>query len=396
MIDKLQNLVIDEALNLEKIKNASKNQSFMEILGVGHKELQHSNFLKWLFDPSGSHQIGDYFLRGFINLLNFPADKKIVINLSDLADTTILREKENIDILVSNKKLKFTICIENKIWHGLAEHQLPKYYEIVERKKEEEEHLNLYVFLTPFPRYLPPEFEGIYQNITYSTVLNLINSTIENNNIPEENLAMISDYLNNLNKNILGQTSEIQLAQAIYQRHKTAIDFIWQYRPNFGSLFKEIGNYFSESQKYENLTPNDGQIIRILPKQISNKFKHLFGSWGETDAMFAIELFCEADRVWIKFCFGGINNAENKSENQKIKDDYFQTMKEFSSLAKYKVQRSKSTSTYPSVANVELIRIDDKLVLESASIMEAFIKKFEEFERNTLNQWEKEVNEKIK
>jgi len=36
------------------------------------------------------------------------------------------------------------------------------------------------------------------------------------------------------------------------------------------------------------------------------------------------------------------------------------------------------------------------IIFESTLILEAFIKKFEEFELKTLHQWEKEVNEKIK
>lgn len=42
--------------------------NLMDILRVSHKELQHSNFLSWLFNPTESHNLGDFALKEFIKI----------------------------------------------------------------------------------------------------------------------------------------------------------------------------------------------------------------------------------------------------------------------------------------------------------------------------------------
>lgn len=398
MINQLQALILDESQNLLKIEHTSKTLSFMEILGVESKELQHSNFLKWLFSPSENHQINDFFLRGFINLLNLEPERQIELNLADLNDTQVVREKDNIDILIINERLGFVICVENKIWSGLADHQLSKYHQIIEYQFSESIQ-KIYVYLTPFIRPLPPEYQDIYVNITYTDISKLMQETIRFNDLPNEYINMINDYMTNLDKNILGRSKETELAQAIYNKHKRAIDFIWKHRPNFGSIFNEINTFFSKNKNYVNLTPKDKRIIRILPTQIGNKFNHPFHSWGGTDSIFAIEIFCEAEKVIITFCFGGIWGYEalpaQHQEYQDLKTKYFDGMKEFESLKKYIRLKSKSTSHYPYVAIKNLLQIDSEIIFKSDTLFDAFKIEFEKFEREVLDKWVLEVNEKI-
>lgn len=398
MIKNLQSFILKESQSLQKIDSESRKQTFMEILGVSHKELQHSNFLSWLFSPTESHNINDFFLRGFINLLDIHPTKQIFLNLADLSDTKVIREKDNIDIFLVNEKLKFSICIENKIWSGLGEHQLSKYYQITEDKFSDD-YLKVYVYLSPFVRLIPIENQSNYINIIYSDISNLLKETLRFNDLPNEYLTMINDYLNNLDKNILGQTTEIELAQAIYKKHKRAIDYIWRHRPNFRTIFNDINVFFQNHEEYENLTPNDKRIIRILPKKIINKFKYPFNSWGGTESMFALELFCEDERIIMTFCFGGIWGYENLPDEhqkyQEIKNKYFEKMKSFKSISKYIRLKSKPTSNYPYIATKEIIQIDSSIIFESDSLFDAFKKAFGDFETTTLNYWTEEVNENI-
>lgn len=63
----LKRLILDERFtNLKSFVN--KEINLMSILGVAHKELQHSNFLSWLFDPKETHGKEDYFIKEFIKL----------------------------------------------------------------------------------------------------------------------------------------------------------------------------------------------------------------------------------------------------------------------------------------------------------------------------------------
>ncbi len=69
-IEKLQDLVIDENQILEKLKLFLNQPNYLEILGISHRELQHSNFLAWMMNSRASHDIGNYFLKSFILYLS--------------------------------------------------------------------------------------------------------------------------------------------------------------------------------------------------------------------------------------------------------------------------------------------------------------------------------------
>lgn len=401
MIEELKNIVIDESQNLEKLKLYLSQPNYMEILGISHRELQHSNFLSWMLNSNSSHNTGNYFLKSFINLLTIPSEDKIRINLSNLENTKIYREYYDIDLLIVNDELNFTICIENKIKSGRSgDNQLIKYYEIVENIWSNKEHKNYYVYLTPFPRTLTDkEIEIEYINLTYQSILDILKDTISSKQPSDETKPLIEHYIRNLEKNIMGISKEAKLAQEIYRKHKSAIDFIINNKPSLYSkgLFNQINDFFKNHANYQNLTPKDKSIIRILPNEIVSYFDCKTNSWAGTTSSFALELFCEQERIWMKFCYGAIwkKDENEKLKLQKIKDENFNKMKDFSSISRKVAKRSKSSSNYPSVANFDIIKITEKVFLESDDVFTAFIEKFKKFEESTLNKWTDEVKEKI-
>ncbi|PKV51720.1 PD-(D/E)XK nuclease superfamily protein [Aquimarina sp. MAR_2010_214] len=400
-IEKLQNLVIDENQRLEKLKLFLSQPNYLEILGISHRELQHSNFLAWMMNSRASHDIGNYFLKSFINLLPLPPEDKIRINLSNLEGTKIHREFNDIDLLIVNTELKFTICIENKIKASKSgDNQLLKYYEIVENTWSDKEHKNYYVYLTPFPRTLTEkEIEIEYVNLTYQSILDILEDTVISKRPSEETTPLIDNYINNLKKNIMGISEEAKLAQEIYKKHKTAIDFIVNNKPTLYSpeLFGQINDFFIQHEQYQNLTPKDKNIIRVLPLNTIPYFNHKTNSWDGTQSSFALEIFCEREKIWIKFCFGAINtkSEEERHRLQKIKDDAFSGMKEFKSISSKIIRRSKSSSGYPSVANFDIVKLNDKVFSETEDVFSAFKLKFQKFEKNTLEKWSDEVEQKI-
>ena len=63
----LKELLIDEDFtSLQNFVNEEIN--LMDILRISHKELQHSNFLAWFFNPAESHNLGDFALKEFIKI----------------------------------------------------------------------------------------------------------------------------------------------------------------------------------------------------------------------------------------------------------------------------------------------------------------------------------------
>lgn len=394
MLGKLQRFIIEEDLSLKKLEVFLSEPNYFEILGISHKELQHSNFLAWLLNPKGSHMIGNYFLKKFINLLEIAPNDKIRMNLSNLTDTIIRREYKNIDLLIINNNLNFTICIENKIYADKSgENQLTRYHNLVESMWSGKK--NYYVYLTSYPRDLTEEeSEKGYVNITYREILDIIQDTAKYSPPSKDTESLVANYIKNLKKNIMKESDEILLAQEIYRKHKSVINFIINNKPNLGSLFKKISNYLSANEKYENLTPTDDRIIRFLPKSIVSVFDYE-KSWGNLThpTAFALEIFCESDVIWVKFCFGALW-GENQDIKQQKKDSYFSTMNKFTSLSGINTQ-SKSSSKWVAVAKEKIMSTNDDEIFEHEDLYTAFLEKFKQFEKRTLEPWTKEVKEKI-
>lgn len=52
----------------QKLKNEFLKTNFFKILGAGETERIHSNFWAWIFDPEGSHGLGDFAVRRLITM----------------------------------------------------------------------------------------------------------------------------------------------------------------------------------------------------------------------------------------------------------------------------------------------------------------------------------------
>ena len=65
----LEKFVIDNQSHLEEIKHSLSEFNIFNVLGIQHREIRHSNFIDWLFDPNESHQLGDVFLKDLFKLL---------------------------------------------------------------------------------------------------------------------------------------------------------------------------------------------------------------------------------------------------------------------------------------------------------------------------------------
>ena len=58
--------------NLQKLKNKADKLNIFEAVGMNTQEIKHSAFLAWLLNPEMPHNLGNKFLRTFLdNLLNY-------------------------------------------------------------------------------------------------------------------------------------------------------------------------------------------------------------------------------------------------------------------------------------------------------------------------------------
>lgn len=122
---------------LDELEKRIEKFNIFTALKLDNTEIRHSNFLAWLMNPRESHNIGDYFLKIFLELSmkDYIQDNRIEINPVDILgarywDCEIRREYKNIDILIINPDNKFLCVLENKIWSGEHDEQLEQQYQL--------------------------------------------------------------------------------------------------------------------------------------------------------------------------------------------------------------------------------------------------------------------------
>lgn len=170
---------------LDTLKPWISKINLFDILKISRSEIRHSNILAWLFDANENHGFGDLFIRSVMqrlirNHLDYFNCKKInVLELLtfNFSNFTIMREWNNIDILLLSQEDKFIICIENKINIGEHSNQLVRYREIVQETFPKEEGYNaVFIYLTP-DEALPSD-TVTWMTLCYAEILDILDSII--------------------------------------------------------------------------------------------------------------------------------------------------------------------------------------------------------------------------
>lgn len=105
--------------------------------------------------------------------------------------------------------------------------------------------------------------------LSYNHIINYLRDLLEykTDNISEEVLIYINDYLDNLNKNVMKQDPANKLAEKIYRNHKELFDFIIKNRPNEIVNVKIKMNLLLQENGFK-LGSDDAIFSRFLPLSI--------------------------------------------------------------------------------------------------------------------------------
>jgi hypothetical protein len=103
-------------LAFRAVPEIKRSRTFMEVSGYPHYENVFSNILRFYFDPTAEHRLGDLLLSAFLRMAG-------VADLPSLADVSVKTREgtdggNSIDLVIDSPA--FTIGIENKIFHWLA------------------------------------------------------------------------------------------------------------------------------------------------------------------------------------------------------------------------------------------------------------------------------------
>ena len=190
-------------------------------------------------------------------------DQKTALHLlsSDLYSYNVFREWNHIDILLISNQNRVVLAIENKV--GAHEHNSGNSEEsqLITYKNKITSHYydytKIYIYLTPDGEE-PSDNDWITLN--YSDVVNVLEKVYSSkaNQLGSDVSLLIKNYIDNIKKNITMDQELINLCNSIYNKHRRALDLIFENRDdvvsqisnNCKSIIEQIpGVTFDNSSK---------------------------------------------------------------------------------------------------------------------------------------------------
>lgn len=310
---------------LNKVSPWINKFNVFNVLKIDSMEIRHSNMLGWLLDPNENHGLGDKVLLGLIKFI-IKKLKKSTLSAYDLCQLLsnsysfyVLREYNNIDILLVSNENKMVICIENKIYSSEHGNQLARYYDTV--GTEYSDYKKFYLFLTLGG--IPASMPETWVSISYADMNNIIEMACKNSELAPEVKFFINNYLEVI-KGKTGMNDEIKrVCNEIYLKHKKALDFIYMNKSSETELiYQKLENWLAEHHTGidNNSLWNDRGYIRFKSLYLTDLFPSVNNekrAW-KIDSLYYYQLhyvnnYFEFDLAFAyDFCF-----KENK---QKIDD----------------------------------------------------------------------------
>jgi hypothetical protein len=142
---------------------------------------------------------------------------------------TVQREWQHIDILLLNEEQKLAVIIENKVDSAEHSDQLRRYYEVVSQHHPGWRIVGLY--LTPSGE---TPSDGSYLPVGYGLVCEVMDGLAgsQASVVNPDVKTLMTHYTEMLRRHVVGDSEIAKLCHQIYQKHKRALDLIYEHRPD--------------------------------------------------------------------------------------------------------------------------------------------------------------------
>jgi hypothetical protein len=284
--------------------------NIFKALRADQNELRHSNMIAWLVNPEEAHGFDDLFLRRLLMHVFQqvtaaecrPAGwvSPIVVDVLDVDRIEVHRELDSIDLLFTiylRGGNTWTICIENKVNSRQGVNQLQRYFDLVERRYANSER-RIYVFLT---RNSESPAHNEFVPITYSHVSEVLAHCLSQRtgSIGDGPQLLVQHYHQLLSEDFVEDSETAQLARQIYFKHRVALDFIFDNKPD---QISEVTNAVEtklkrRAQDMGIVLGHSGKgYVRFLPSAWDVPCNSGGAAWGSNSRYLVIEL-----NLWTKY-----------------------------------------------------------------------------------------------
>ncbi len=228
--------------DLLRLERLLSRFNLFEAVGVVRHELRHSDFLAYLLNPSQHHGLGAVFLKGLLQAVLLTTEGASAVSPSeldvwDLSQAVVQREWHHIDILVIDDINRFAVLIENKVDTGEHSGQLKRYYSDV---------CSHYPGYNVVALFLTPDGDApssnAYHAVSYTLVCQVIEKIAQDSRATRDGeiVMVLKHYAQMLRRHIVSDSDVAELCRSIYQKHRQALDSIFEHRPDQQA---QIGQY---------------------------------------------------------------------------------------------------------------------------------------------------------
>ena len=225
------------------------------------RENFHSDILREILDPHGTHQEGSKFLRLFIEALTDAANEEqrnILKKISWDDDIRVTREEDRTDIAIYSNTGSWCIIVENKI-NGAPDmaRQLPRYFDYWQRVREKK-NIKAVVYMTAV------------DNVTFPTSIGW--SISERTEIKK--LLLLFPGFSDKNNCIWAWLRKCELETQYFNNKAVFAQYAAVVKQQAGKVMdkEEIDCFLEQTQNYKVNITGLRDIIDKLPEYYSNYF----------------------------------------------------------------------------------------------------------------------------
>ena len=280
----LKNFLLD--INcLDELQKWENHFNLFDVLKICRTEIRHRNVLSWLLNPNENHNLGDAFIKKVFQefIKNQPNANKEVMQLllMDFYSFSVYREWKNIDILLVSDDEKLVIAIENKVGSHEHDNQLNRYKEIL--NKEFPKYKKILIYLTPDGE---EPSDDDWSVLTYESIVENLEIIRKNATLSTDVALMIDNYIEVIRRDIMEDKELIEICNKIYNKHKKALDLIFEYRidpSQASSIVRDILQEMADEGKIIYDNAKTSTYVRFYTKAMNQLLPNLVehkGAWG--------------------------------------------------------------------------------------------------------------------
>lgn len=244
--------------DFQKLENFYYSKSFSEILGVSRREISHSGFLAWLLGNLESHNLGEFPIKKFLDIILKFSNDKLKSKHNDLFNSFVTEDYSierlfikseyaiknvgrldiyiELTLLIAGKTKNIKLVIENKVESRENNDQTNSYFNFF-NPTENDENIVIYVYLTPIStleliELTEPECNcKAFIQINYQSIVDYLIEPALNQNISTRTQNILTEYLKSLSQPSIDEEADghkQELIMALGNEERKLLSSFWE------------------------------------------------------------------------------------------------------------------------------------------------------------------------